>query len=71
LIRAYATNVLATYPERAFEEDVVVRPLYGMPARTRCGFTRLPSSSSGKRWLPIVSPAANVPPVNLRKLDQA
>src|SRR5512132_1712809 len=29
LIRAYATNVLATYPERAFEEDVVVRPFYG------------------------------------------
>lgn len=29
LIRAYATNVLATYPERAFEDDVVVRPFYG------------------------------------------
>lgn len=29
LIRAYATNVLVTYPERAFEDDVVVRPFYG------------------------------------------
>jgi unspecific monooxygenase len=29
LIRAYATNVLATYPQRAFEDDVAVRPFYG------------------------------------------
>src|SRR5512132_2892211 len=45
LIRAYATNVLATYPERAFEEDVVVRPFYGRLVRdaaaTREGRPRL------------------------------
>jgi unspecific monooxygenase len=29
LLRAYAENILATYPERAFEDDVVVRPFYG------------------------------------------
>ena len=29
LLRAYATDILATYPERAFEEDVIIRPFYG------------------------------------------
>jgi cytochrome P450 len=29
LLRAYATNILATYPERAFQDDAVARPFYG------------------------------------------
>src|SRR6266511_3710562 len=36
-------------------------PSFAWPARScrrRCGSIPLPSSSSGKRWLPIVSPAA-------------
>jgi hypothetical protein len=29
LLRAYATNILGTYPERAYEEDTLIRPFYG------------------------------------------